>query len=92
MNDALKLKPINKKAKGVILFLGDGMGISTVTAARILQGQLQGNTGMSAVTSLLLFTVGIFKHNIQLEVTMPCLDAKKRRGVVSFIALQCFLN
>lgn len=32
-------------AKNVILFVGDGMGISTVTAARILEGQLQGHTG-----------------------------------------------
>ena len=32
-------------AKNVILFIGDGMGISTVTAARILAGQLEGNTG-----------------------------------------------
>ena len=33
------------KAKNVILFVGDGMGISTVTAARILAGQLQGKMG-----------------------------------------------
>ena len=32
-------------AKNVILFVGDGMGVSTVTAARILEGQLKGNTG-----------------------------------------------
>ena len=33
------------QAKNVILFLGDGMGISTITAARIYAGQLQGATG-----------------------------------------------
>jgi alkaline phosphatase len=33
------------KKRNVILFLGDGMGISTITAARILAGQLAGNTG-----------------------------------------------
>lgn len=33
------------KAKNIILFVGDGMGISTQTAARILQGQQAGNTG-----------------------------------------------
>ncbi len=33
------------KAKNVILFVGDGMGISTVTAARILAGQKQGKMG-----------------------------------------------
>jgi alkaline phosphatase len=33
------------RAKNVILFLGDGMSISTVTAARIRAGQLAGATG-----------------------------------------------
>lgn len=33
------------KAKNVILFVGDGMGVSTVTAARILEGQLHGRDG-----------------------------------------------
>lgn len=32
-------------AKNIILFVGDGMGVSTVTAARILDGQLRGQTG-----------------------------------------------
>jgi alkaline phosphatase len=34
-----------RKAKNVILFVGDGMGISTVTAARILEGQINGRDG-----------------------------------------------
>jgi len=33
------------RAKNVILFIGDGMGISTITAARIYAGQKQGQTG-----------------------------------------------
>jgi alkaline phosphatase len=32
-------------AKNIILFVGDGMGVSTVTAARIFEGQLQGRDG-----------------------------------------------
>jgi len=32
-------------AKNVVLFLGDGMGVSTVTAGRIYVGQQQGQTG-----------------------------------------------
>ena len=32
-------------AKNIILFVGDGMGISTVTAARILEGQQRGIQG-----------------------------------------------
>ena len=34
-----------RRAKNVILFVGDGMGISTVTAARILEGQMRGEPG-----------------------------------------------
>ena len=34
-----------KKAKNVILFLGDGMGITTITASRILEGQMRGESG-----------------------------------------------
>jgi alkaline phosphatase len=33
------------RAKNVILFIGDGMGISTITAARIYAGQKRGMTG-----------------------------------------------
>jgi len=33
------------KAKNVILFIGDGMGISTITAARIFDGQSKGMNG-----------------------------------------------
>lgn len=35
------------RAKNIILFVGDGMGISTITAARIHAGQLKGNDGES---------------------------------------------
>lgn len=38
---AKKLHPNAKKAKNVILFIGDGMGVSTVTAARIFEGQMK---------------------------------------------------
>ena len=37
--------PAPTKAKNVILFIGDGMGVSTVTAARIYAGQKLGQTG-----------------------------------------------
>ena len=37
--------PVGATAKNVILFIGDGMGISTITAARILAGQLKGESG-----------------------------------------------
>jgi alkaline phosphatase len=34
-----------RAARNVILFVGDGMGVSTVTAARILEGQRRGQLG-----------------------------------------------
>ena len=37
--------PETVKAKNVILFIGDGMGISTITAARIYDGQSKGMNG-----------------------------------------------
>ena len=37
--------PEPRKAKNVILFIGDGMGVSTVTAARIFDGQSRGLAG-----------------------------------------------
>jgi alkaline phosphatase len=35
----------NRRAKNAILFIGDGMGVSTVRAARILEGQMKGKPG-----------------------------------------------
>jgi alkaline phosphatase len=43
--------PITTKARNVILFVGDGMGITTVTAARILDGQLRGQPGEENILS-----------------------------------------
>ena len=39
------IEELRGSAKNVILFVGDGMGISTVTAARILEGQMKGLNG-----------------------------------------------
>jgi alkaline phosphatase len=44
--DAAKGQKTRKgKAKNIILFIGDGMGISTLTAARIFEGQQKGASG-----------------------------------------------
>ncbi len=45
VTEAKPLPAPKKKAKNVILFIGDGMGISTITAARIYDGQSRGETG-----------------------------------------------
>ncbi len=46
--DKLNQKSFSTKrgaAKNIILFIGDGMGVSTVTASRIFAGQLRGESG-----------------------------------------------
>ncbi|MBN8429713.1 alkaline phosphatase [Microbulbifer salipaludis] len=44
-----------KSAKNVILFVGDGMGVSTLTAARILDGQMRGESGEENLLSFEAF-------------------------------------
>ena len=41
-----------KRAKNVILFVGDGMGVSTVTAIRIHAGQKMGETGEEHILAM----------------------------------------
>ncbi|MDE2444842.1 MAG: alkaline phosphatase [Alphaproteobacteria bacterium] len=43
----LAQKPITHKAKNIILMVGDGMGVTTTTAARIYEGQKRGVDGVS---------------------------------------------
>ncbi|KAM4547885.1 alkaline phosphatase-like [Odontesthes bonariensis] len=45
LHTALNIQSNVHQAKNLILFLGDGMGITTVTAARILKGQLAEQSG-----------------------------------------------
>src|SRR5215813_10070087 len=51
VKDAKNLKANPNHATNVILFVGDGMGIATVTAARILEGQLRGESGEESFLS-----------------------------------------
>uniref|UniRef100_A0A4W4FR66 Alkaline phosphatase n=1 Tax=Electrophorus electricus TaxID=8005 RepID=A0A4W4FR66_ELEEL len=45
LDEALRLRPHVHRAKNIVLFVGDGMGVSTVSAARILRGQMEGQYG-----------------------------------------------
>ena len=81
------------RAKNVILFVGDGMGVSTVTAARILDGQL--TNGQSGEEQRLTFERFPFSalsktYNTDLQVsdsagTMTAMvtGIKTRGGVLS---------
>lgn len=48
LKEHLEKKYIKGIAKNVIFFLGDGMSIPTITAARIYSGQLKGHRGEEA--------------------------------------------
>ncbi|OXB82420.1 UNVERIFIED_CONTAM: hypothetical protein H355_000678, partial [Colinus virginianus] len=52
---ALALQPTAQRAKNVILFVGDGMGLPTVSAARIYKGQLAGSSGEESVLAMETF-------------------------------------
>ena len=45
LKNSLKLKPNTGIARNVVVFVGDGMGLSTINAARIYKGQKLGNMG-----------------------------------------------
>lgn len=45
LQTALKMKTNTNVAKNVIIFLGDGMGVSTITSARIYKGQKENKPG-----------------------------------------------
>ena len=47
--EKLKIKENRNIAKNVILFIGDGLGATTVTASRILRGQINGMPGEETI-------------------------------------------
>lgn len=68
--DRLAVQPNTNQAKNVILFVGDGMGISTLTAARILEGQLNGKPGEEGYLSFEKFphTALVKTYNVDAQV------------------------
>ncbi|XP_070685154.1 alkaline phosphatase, tissue-nonspecific isozyme [Pempheris klunzingeri] len=52
LQSSLDRKLNTNVAKNILFFLGDGMGITTFTAARILKGQLQNHTGEETVMTM----------------------------------------
>ncbi|CAH1267524.1 ALPL [Branchiostoma lanceolatum] len=71
IDEALRLQTLNTNvAKNVVLFLGDGMGVSTVTTARILKGQKAGNPGEETVLAMdsLPYTAMSKTYNIDQQV------------------------
>ncbi|NP_001014375.1 alkaline phosphatase, intestinal, tandem duplicate 1 precursor [Danio rerio] len=52
LQTALTLPLRVNRAKNIILFVGDGMGVSTVSAARILRGQMEGQSGEETILAM----------------------------------------
>ena len=59
------------KAKNVILFIGDGMGVSTLTAARIFEGQLRGESGEENRLSFEQFPYSALSKTYQVNQQTP---------------------
>ncbi len=59
------------KAKNVILFVGDGMGVSTVTAARILDGQMNGLAGEESQLSFDKFPFSGLSKTYNVDAQTP---------------------
>lgn len=79
------------RARNVIIFVGDGMGVSTITAARIFAGQRAGVDGESFVTAMdrLDHTalVRTYSHDGQVSDSAPTATAilagiKTRNGMI----------
>lgn len=80
-----------KRARNVILFVGDGMGVATVTAARIREGQLKGRSGEENLLAFerLPFTAMSKTYNTDFQVpdsagtiTAMLTGVKTRAGVL----------
>jgi alkaline phosphatase len=80
------------KAKNVILFVGDGMGVSTLTASRIFEGQQRGESGEENRLSFEDFPFSAFSKtysaNQQTSDSAPTMSAiitgvKTDEGVLS---------
>lgn len=59
------------KAKNVIVFLGDGMSLTTVAAARIFEGQQKGQTGEENLLSWERFPATAFSKTYNTDAQTP---------------------
>lgn len=59
------------KAKNIILFVGDGMSLETIVAARILQGQQQGASGEENLLSFEAFPFSGFSKTYNVNMQVP---------------------
>lgn len=70
-NTISEISSFKGKAKNVILFVGDGMGVSTLTAARILEGQRKGMLGESNSLSFETFPFSGLAKTYNVDAQTP---------------------
>ncbi|XP_031975356.1 intestinal-type alkaline phosphatase-like isoform X1 [Corvus moneduloides] len=68
---SFKLQPRIRTAKNLILFLGDGFGIPTITATRILKGQQQGKLGPETPLALDAFPYVALSKTYNVDRQVP---------------------
>ncbi|NXJ63359.1 PPBI phosphatase, partial [Rostratula benghalensis] len=68
---AYNIQPRIRKAKNLILFLGDGFGIPTITATRILKGQQQGKLGPETPLALDAFPYVALSKTYNVDRQVP---------------------
>jgi len=92
LQDVARHKPNTRRAKNIILFVGDGMGVTTVTAARIRQGQVAGRDGVSNKLTFESLPYAAFSrtysHDSEVTDSAPSASAmttgvKSRNGVIN---------
>ena len=75
----LQLRPNTNRATNIILFIGDGMGISTLTAARIYSGQARNADGESSSLAIdrmpYSALVKTYSHDAQVSDSAPTATA-----------------
>ncbi|XP_056355138.1 intestinal-type alkaline phosphatase-like [Oenanthe melanoleuca] len=68
---SFKIQPKIRQAKNLILFLGDGFGIPTITATRILKGQQQNNLGPETPLALDAFPYVALSKTYNVDRQVP---------------------
>ncbi|NWH21074.1 intestinal-type alkaline phosphatase-like [Grus americana] len=68
---SFKIQPRISEAKNLILFLGDGFGIPTITATRILKGQKQGKLGPETPLALDAFPYVALSKTYNVDRQVP---------------------
>ncbi|NXQ55663.1 PPBI phosphatase, partial [Anthoscopus minutus] len=68
---SFKIQPRIRQAKNLLLFLGDGFGIPSITATRILKGQQQGKLGPETPLALDAFPYVALSKTYNVDRNVP---------------------